>query len=351
MKKVISIILSLVVMLTCLCSFSVAFASSSAVESKNLSAVYKNTFDLPVNASGVSDMMGFAFEISYNSEYVKPVSVNTSNLTSDGTFNDSIGSQTYVNPMRVVFAGTKAIGSDGTLFTVKFQTFKIGDSQIKITSINEDTYDSSYNQMTVSTGVINVNCACIHQYTKSSVASTCTVSGKDVYTCVICGDTYTQYYPMLSHNFGDNSPSCLVCGISNPNYVAPTQPTTQPATQPTSPVPQPTQPATAAPTTAQISVSKPKSTSVKKVTGSKKTVAVTWSKVSGVNGYEVQVATDKKFKKDKKTVTVKKQKTTKTTIKKLKAKKKYNLRVRTYKVSNGKKVYSAWSKVKTVNTK
>lgn len=33
------------------------------------------------------------------------------------------------------------------------------------------------------------------------------------------------------------------------------------------------------------------------------------------------------------------------------AKKKYCVRIRTYKIVNGKKVYSAWSKVKSVKTK
>ena len=38
-------------------------------------------------------------------------------------------------------------------------------------------------------------------------------------------------------------------------------------------------------------------------------------------------------------------------VKKLKAKKKYFVRIRTYKTVNGKKVYSSWSKSKTVKTK
>ena len=101
----------------------------------------------------------------------------------------------------------------------------------------------------------------------------------------------------------------------------------------------------------QVSVAKPKSTNPKKVKAAKKAVSVEWKKVGGVKGYQVQVATDKKFKKNKKTVTIKKQKTTKTTVKKLKAKKKYYVRVRTYKIVNGKKVYSSWSKVKSVKTK
>ena len=80
----------------------------------------------------------------------------------------------------------------------------------------------------------------------------------------------------------------------------------------------------------------------------KKKITVTWKKVSKANGYQIQVSTNKKFKKSKIILT----KTTskkKITIKKLKSKKTYFVRVRayaTYKDSNGKpqKVYSSWIK-------
>lgn len=133
---------------------------------------------------------------------------------------------------------------------------------------------------------------------------------------------------------------------------APT-PTPAPAPTPTpspAPTPAPTQPI-ATPNATVKAVSKPKSAKIKKVKAAKKAIAVEWKKVSGVKGYQIQVATDKKFKKNKKTATVKKQKTTKVTIKKLKAKKKYYVRIRTYKTVKGKKIYSSWSKVKTVKTK
>ena len=135
-------------------------------------------------------------------------------------------------------------------------------------------------------------------------------------------------------------------------------PVPQPSTQPTQETQQQAaqqtaqQPSVKNDTAAeQVSVAKPKSVSPKKVKSAKKAVSVEWKKVGGVKGYQIQVATDKKFKKNKKTVTIKKQKTTKTTVKKLKAKKKYYVRVRTYKIVNGKKVYSSWSKVKSVKTK
>ena len=127
------------------------------------------------------------------------------------------------------------------------------------------------------------------------------------------------------------------------------QPSPTPTPTPTQPQPTTTVPTTTTTTTAAKAVAKP--AKFKKVKAAKKAVSIEWKKVSGVKGYQIQVATDKKFKKNKKTTTVNKQKTTKVTIKKLKAKKKYYVRIRTYKTVNGKIVYSSWSKVKTVKTK
>ena len=123
----------------------------------------------------------------------------------------------------------------------------------------------------------------------------------------------------------------------------------KPATKPSEPAT--TQPTTKPSTTKNTETVKPKKTSIKKLSKGKKKFTVTWAKVSGVKGYQIQYSSDKKFKKNNKSVTVTKQKTTKATVKKLKSKKRYYVRVRTYKTVNGKKIYSSWSKVKSVKTK
>lgn len=127
----------------------------------------------------------------------------------------------------------------------------------------------------------------------------------------------------------------------------------KPATKPSEPAttPSTTQPTTKPSTTKNTETVKPKKTSIKKLSKGKKKFTVTWAKVSGVKGYQIQYSSDKKLKKNNKSVTVTKQKTTKATVKKLKSKKKYYVRVRTYKTVNGKKIYSSWSKVKSVKTK
>ena len=127
----------------------------------------------------------------------------------------------------------------------------------------------------------------------------------------------------------------------------------KPATKPSEPATtsSTTQPTTKPSTTKNTETVKPKKTSIKKLSKGKKKFTVTWAKVSGVKGYQIQYSSNKRFKKNNKSVTVTKQKKTKATVKKLKSKKKYYVRVRTYKTVNGKKIYSSWSKVKSVKTK
>ena len=101
----------------------------------------------------------------------------------------------------------------------------------------------------------------------------------------------------------------------------------------------------------------PKGTSLKKLKKAKKAVTVKWKKQktkmskARITGYQIQLATDKKFTKNKKTVTVKGYKKVSKKVTKLKGGKKYYVKIRTYKTIKGKKYYSKWSKVKTIKTK
>ena len=100
---------------------------------------------------------------------------------------------------------------------------------------------------------------------------------------------------------------------------------------------------------------KPKSTSVSKLSAGSKKFTVKWNKqTSQTSGYQIQYSTSSKFKSPK-YVTVSSNKSTSKSVTKLSAKKKYYVRVRTYKTVkvNGKstKIYSSWSKTKSVKTK
>ena len=101
----------------------------------------------------------------------------------------------------------------------------------------------------------------------------------------------------------------------------------------------------------------PKGTTLKSLTGVSKGITVKWNKQSGkmsttrITGYEIWLATNSTFTKNKKTVTVKGYSNVSKKVTKLKAKTKYYVKIRTYKTINGTKYYSKWSKALTAKTK
>lgn len=192
-----------------------------------------------------------------------------------------------------------------------------------------------------------------HDYQEVEVIPpTCTEKGYTLYKCSRCDDTYKDsYVDALGHKF--EGKTCTVCGAANPDYA---EPTTNKPEQPKT--------ITVGGIVYELNAvgeyvgAKAKRPSIKKAAKGKKSVKLTWKKVTGVSGYQIQCSTSKKFtKKTTKKVIVKgnKAKTFKKTIKKLKAKKKYFIRIRAYTTVqiNGKsiKVYTGWSKIKKVKTK
>ena len=171
-----------------------------------------------------------------------------------------------------------------------------------------------------------------HNDIRKTIKATCTEGGCDRYTCIMCGTYYyTNTTKAKGHKYttkvvkptyaakGYTLHTCSVCRKSYKDKY-----------------------------TNKLKVAKP---TISKVASPKsKQIKVTWGKKS-YTGYQVQIATNSKFTKNKKSATIKSAKTVTKTFTKLKGKKKYYVRVRAYKTYHGKKYYSAWSKVKTVKTK
>lgn len=154
-----------------------------------------------------------------------------------------------------------------------------------------------------------------HFYAQTTVIPTCCKEGKTVYACTDCSEGFTEYLaPTGRHYFVKYEPFCAFgCKTPNPSY-------------------------------------KVRPTSLTKLKAGKGKVTVKWNKAETVKGYQLQYSTSKKFTKAK-TVTVKKQKTVSKLIKKLKSGKKYYFRIRCYNTVSGNKLYSKWSKVKSVKVK
>ena len=85
---------------------------------------------------------------------------------------------------------------------------------------------------------------------------------------------------------------------------------------------------------------------------SKNAAKVAWKRNSSVEGYQVQISTNSKFKKGVKKSLITNKATSKKVFIKLKKGKKYYARVRTYvTTADGNKIYSKWSNVKSVKIK
>ena len=93
------------------------------------------------------------------------------------------------------------------------------------------------------------------------------------------------------------------------------------------------------------------STSISIIKAQDRAFTVKWKKKSNITGYQIQYSTNSKFKKENKTIKIKKAKTVSKKITGLKPSKKYYVRIRTYKIVNKKTYYSSWSKKKNVTTK
>lgn len=149
----------------------------------------------------------------------------------------------------------------------------------------------------------------------SAVAATCTAAGNsEYYTCSGCG----KYYSDAAGTTEITANSWVISALGHDNQ----------------------------------SKIVPATTSKDGYTAAKKGFKVTWKKqTSQTSGYEIQYSTDKNFKKAVKAVTIGKNKTTSKSITKLAAKKKYYVRIRTYKLVGKTKYYSDWSKISNVTTK
>ena len=95
----------------------------------------------------------------------------------------------------------------------------------------------------------------------------------------------------------------------------------------------------------KINLKKPGFSSTKST--KKKTFTTIWKKTGGNSGWQVQYSLNKKFRSGVRTVNLKSS-NTKLTVRKLKSRKNYYVRVRSYKKVGNQTWYSGWSSVKSV---
>lgn len=169
---------------------------------------------------------------------------------------------------------------------------------------------------------------------------------KDTHNVVLSTGTYYMQINGYWYNTNSKSPGKYVFSIgtedaANPGTTKDPAATNKPVTT--------KKPRTTKNSSSENSAVVKKPGTVKSVSAAKqrRALKVKWKKVSGATGYQVCYSASAKFKAKKTVTTVR----TTYTLKKLKAKKQYYVKVRAYKVKDGKKLYGNYSKVIKKKTK
>lgn len=271
----------------------------------------------------------------------------------------------------VAYAGV--LDSDGNiLFGAEFNstgngsyTFTLEKGEYVIATLEDNSTSGSENYNDIS---FTMSAKCKHSYSVKTTKATQKADGKTVKTCSACGNKVTTVIPKISsvklsatsytYNAKAKTPTVTVKDSKgnalkkNTDYTV-----TYPAgrTNVGKYTVKITFKGKYSGTASKTFTVKPKATSLTSVTAASKGFTAKWSKqASQTTGYELQYSTSSNFT-NATTTTITKTSTTSKSVSKLTAKKKYYVRVRTYKIVkvNGKstKVYSSWSAAKSVTTK
>lgn len=201
---------------------------------------------------------------------------------------------------------------------------------------------SSYNSVYPFEYMVKLNDLHKHTFGEWNMTqATCTEAGHASRVCQDCGFMQEATSSPLGHRFGDWTISqsatdtaegiqirkCSVCGFTESMSI-------------------PKTPTAVLQDTPKMNITLSRGT-IKKVTSKKKAALIKIKKDKNATGYVVSYSLKKNFKNEKQIKTSK----TNVTLKKLKSKKKYYIRIRAYHTQNGNTIYGSYSKTKVVKVK
>ena len=158
---------------------------------------------------------------------------------------------------------------------------------------------------------------------------------------VSAGEDGIKYYDLEGKQINGTVPTVKPDVTATPKTTVTVEPTKVPDVTPTTVQ---TKVPTVTRTVEPVSITKPNAVTGFKAKSFKGKLKLSWNKVSGASGYVINYSLKSNFKKAKK-VTITKASTKAKTLKGLKKKKKYFVRIRAYKKSGSKKIYGKWKKI------
>lgn len=130
------------------CSFYVVGGSQSGsvIYADDFYALPGETVEIPVYIANNTGIMGFRLNFTYNKDLLTPVSVVKGDVTTSGTFNDSIGT-TGQNTFSALWNNESEVYTNGKLLVLTFKVNEgaaYGTADIDVSFSQEDTFNEKY---------------------------------------------------------------------------------------------------------------------------------------------------------------------------------------------------------------
>lgn len=347
------------------------------------------------NYTGVNNEYFDDNEYSYFPFHIRPRSLSDATLTLEQTSFEYDGSPKTPSYTLTLPSGLKPVA--GQDYEVKYENnVSVGTARLVIKGYDDAFTGTITKEFTITepsgsgsgTGGSTITYVTVEYDCKTkghiwnrgttTAPATCTAKGVKTYTCTACGATETEEIPLAAHKpdeavkenetaatcSGEGSYDEVICCQVCKEEISRKTITTKKALHRfgewetiLDPTPKKTglklRTCEICDHSVVAKIAKlpaPARPVMNKPTAGSKSIKITWKKAGNNTGYQIQYSLTSNFKSSK-TITVSKASTLKKTIKNLKAKKKYYVRIRSYKTVNNVKFYSAWSKTKTVKTK
>lgn len=244
MKKIVSMLLVLVVLVSCM---TLMAAASEVGEEVTVS----------FTATGNPGFACYGAKINYDHEALTLVAIEEGALSEKGLFIGTVSSG------EIGFANNVDITGDGVLFTATFkinESAKLGETYAVTVELDlASTANAKLEPVSFTLNGGSITVACPHKHTeikndkkatcdtdgytgdtwctdcgnkigdgkviaatghsyKSEVTkkATCTEAGEMTYTCEHCGHSYTEVIKATGHSYKDGE--CSDCGAKDPNY-------------------------------------------------------------------------------------------------------------------------------------
>ena len=131
---------------------------ATLISDSDLAAQPGSEITVPIKVVDNCGIAGMGLILTYDQDVLTPVSVETTDLTSAGTCDDSI--ETSIdNTFKIIWASSDNITDDGTVFNVKFRVsgYASGNTSVGLSYIQKDTFGEDLLRVVLNCNDINID--------------------------------------------------------------------------------------------------------------------------------------------------------------------------------------------------